>query len=473
MIGNSMYTTILTLWKQRKNKSEISRITGHDRKTIRLIIRKYEKEGKNTPSRKVSSFKLEAYEEDIIKLLEKGLNGVRIYEELTKVGIKASYPTLSRFIKRVKGKGKICIRFHTNPGEEAQVDFGYVGIVPDSDGKRRKGWVFSMRLSYSRLDYAEVVFDQKVETFIRCHINAFRYFNGVPKTIKIDNLKAAVLEANFYEPVYQKFYTSFAEHYGFKPIACRVRQPQEKGKIEAAIKYVKGNFFAGRSFTSNEQLRSELKLWLERKCNKRIHGTTKKVPRELFDAEEKAALGALPITDFNIIAVGQRKVHTDCHISVEGNYYSVPHKYVGMIIDINLHSELLKIYHQTELIAIHQRQQGKGKFITSNAHYPNYKLSSPTSAEYQNTYRQKLALIGNSASKMFEELLIKHPYDWHRTAQGIISLQKLYSKQVIDAACARALSFDLTLYSKIKSICQNGAYKLPLSTTMGGTVCIY
>lgn len=476
MIGNAMYTTILTLWKQKKSKSEISRITGHDRKTIRLIISKYELEGKESPSKKVSCLKLKSYEEEIVKLLEKDLNGVRIYEELIKLGINVSYSTVSRFISRVKGKSKICVRFHSLPGEEAQVDFGYVGKLPDPYGVMRKAWVFSMRLSYSRLNWAEVVFDQKVDTFIKCHINAFRYFGGVPKTVKIDNLKAAILEAKFYEPVYQKFYTSFAQHYDFNPIACRVRQPQEKGKVEAAIKYIKGSFFAGRSFVSFEQLSSELKLWLEHKCNLRIHGTTKKIPRELFDLEERKALMPLPISDFNITTVGQRKVHTDCHISVEGNYYSVSHKYVGMIVEIHLQFELLKIYHQTELIALHPRYHGRGKFITDNSHYPKYKLCSPTSLDYQDNYRQKLTLIGSNAAKIFEQILIKHPYSWHRTAQAIVALQKLYSKQVIDAACGRALYFDLTLYSKIKSICQSGTYTLPLptiSTVMGGERCIY
>lgn len=146
-----------------------------------------------------------------------------------------------------------------------------------------------------------------------------------------------------------------------------VRQPQEKGKVEAAIKYIKGSFFAGRSVANFEQLSPELKFWLEHKCNLRIHGTTKKVPQELFDLEERAALNPLPISDFNITTVGQRKVHTDCHISVEGNYYSVPYKYVGMIVEIHLQFELLKIYHLLELIALHPRYHGKGKFITDNS----------------------------------------------------------------------------------------------------------
>ena len=107
-----------------------------------------------------------------------------------------------------------------------------------------------MRLSYSRLDYYEKVYDQKVKTFIQCHINAFESFQRVADSVRIDNLKAAILEANFYEPIYQKVYRDFSNYYGFKSIPCRIYKPNDKGKVESGIKYVKINFFKGRSFTS-------------------------------------------------------------------------------------------------------------------------------------------------------------------------------------------------------------------------------
>jgi transposase len=146
---------------------------------------------------------------------------------------------------------------HTLPWEEAQVDFGYAGYTL-YQGKKRKTWVFNMRLSYSRLDYYEVVYDQRVETFIQCHINAFNYFGGVPQYIKIDNLKAAILKTNFYEPIYQELYKNFAYYYGFHPLPCRIRRPNDKGKVESGINYVKNNFFSGRNFTDEQDLREKL-----------------------------------------------------------------------------------------------------------------------------------------------------------------------------------------------------------------------
>jgi len=187
----------------------------------------------------------------------------------------------------------IFIRVNTLAGEEAQVDFGYVGITRDDDGKNRKTWVFNMRLSYSRYDFYCKVYDQRVETFIRCHIDAFEFFGGVPEVIKIDNLKAAILKANFYEPIYQDMYRRFADYYSFKPVPCRIYHANDKGKVESGIGYVKGNFFKGRKFDCGTILDAGLAQW-NSKANKRIHGTTRKVPAHVFETEEKPKLSSLP-----------------------------------------------------------------------------------------------------------------------------------------------------------------------------------
>ena len=198
--------SIITLYKQGISQRQISKIVGHDRKTVRRIIRRYKEYGITEPVKMSKELVLDKYKDKIIELMEKDLSGVRIQEELSREGLKISYSSVVRYIKKIKGKSNICVRFHTEAGEEAQVDFGYIGLLPMGDCKKRKAWVFNMRLSYSRLDYYEIVYNQKVETFLRCHINAFQYFKGVPKLVKIDNLKAGVLEANFYEPIYQRQY---------------------------------------------------------------------------------------------------------------------------------------------------------------------------------------------------------------------------------------------------------------------------
>lgn len=458
MLGVAMYTTIETLYKRGLNKSAISRAVSHDWKTVDKVIKHLDSGGK-LPKKKPHPSKLDVYKEQILEYLDSGLSGVRIYELLQESGCSSSYSSIKVYIRNLKSREDICIRFHSLPGEEAQVDFGYVGRVPDFNGKQRKAWIFNMRLSYSRLDFYKVVYDQKVETFINCHIEAFNYFGGIPSTVKIDNLKAAILSAHFYQPVYQNLYEQCAKHYGFEIMPCRVRKPQEKGKVESGIKYIKNNFFAGRKFNTADDLQKQLLFWLNNKCNVRIHGTTRKVPKELFEEKERGLLKKLPVTPFRICSIEQRKVYRDCHIYVNYNYYSVPFKFIGKEVDVEINDKLIKVYYEGEQIAVHGLLLQKGSFSTNDKHYPDYKL--PFSTCSKKRLHDKISSIGNYANKVFIALETKQPNHWYRTTHGILSLQKHFSNDVIDAACKRALIYGAIQYKQIKSICESGSYTLP------------
>jgi transposase len=458
MLGIAMYNTIETLYKRGFNKSEIARMTGHDWKTVSKVIKVLQK-GKSL-EKKPHPHKLEGYKEMILKWLESNVSGIRIHELLKEQGILLSYSTVKLYLREIKTRQEICIRFHTAAGEEAQVDFGYVGKLPDSKGKIRKAWVFNMRLSFSRLDYYEIVFDQKVETFIQCHIHAFQYFQGVPRVVRIDNLKAAVLEAHFYQPLFQTLYKQFADYYQFQIIPCRVRKPQEKGKVESGIKYIKNNFFSGRHFKDNTSLKSQLRNWLENVCNRRVHGTTRKVPKELFEAEEKNALISLPIESFYPPVVGQRLIYKDCHAYIDYNYYSVPYTYVGRTVDIEVSDQLVTLFYEGKQIALHARLVGKGQFSTQESHYPPYKLVFST--DNQKEYEKKMQSIGEEAHRLFCFVLKNQPHRWLQTIKGILSLRKKFTDEIINLSCHRALSYGAIQYRQLKSICESGCYRLPI-----------
>jgi hypothetical protein len=407
---------------------------------------------------------LRKYHAEITSYLESGLSGVRIYEKLQELGCTMGYSSVKRYIAKINLHTKVCVRFHSEPGEEAQVDFGYVGLMPDpQSGKKRKAWAFNMRLSYSRLDYYEIVFDQKVETFIECHEHAFRSFGGIPKVVKIDNLKAGILEAHFYEPIYQRLYKQFADHCGFYALPCRVRQPQEKGKVESGIKYIKNNFFAGRQFKNHEDLYKQLDDWVRHYCHERIHGTTKEKPKDLFDNQEKSSLASLPQISFYMGFRGQRKVHKDCHIILDHNFYSVPFKYVGENVEVECNSKDVKIFYENKQIALHAKRKGKGEFSTQTSHYPEYKYYTPTSPLYLSKYREKMRSLGEATEILFSKIVKEHPQDWYRIVKGILNLRKQYSDDVIDLTSKRALAFGITHYRKIKGICDSGCYHLPIS----------
>ena len=326
-------------------------------------------------------------------------------------------------------------------------------------GKNKKTWVFNMRLSYSRLDYYERVYDQKVETFIACHIHAFEFFGGVPQYVRIDNLKAAILEASFYEPVYQQMYKDFAAYYSFSPIPRRVASPNDKGKVESGIKFVKSNFCKGRSFVSGTDLDRQLRVWNKDK-NNRIHGTTRKVPYEIFMEEEKAVLDSLPPSRFAISKISTRKVYHDCHIYVDYNYYSVPYEYAGKTVDIEIGDKLLKVSYRQEQIALHTRITLKGQFSTVSSHYPDFKVFDST--QYQDIYKQKVSLVGPYCAKLFDQAVAEKPKHWGRTIKGILSLTNFYSNDTVEASCRRALAYGIAEYQTVKAICKNAAYALPV-----------
>lgn len=458
-----MYITIKTLLEKGLNKSQISQAVKHDWKTVNKVIKNIQA-GKEAPQRKPHSRYLESYKEEIIQWLEEGLSKLRIYEKLQEQGIQAGYSTVTEYCGLIHKQQNIFIRIHTKPAEEAQVDFGYFGRTCDDKSRKRKTWVFHMQLSYSRKSYYEKVYDQRVETFIQCHIHAFEYFGGIPEKVRIDNLKAAILQANFYEPVYQRQYKSFAEHYGFQSIPCRIYRPNDKGKVESGIKYVKNNFYAGRQFTNGPDLEKQLRFWQENTCNKRIHGTTRKIPDEVFSQEEKFLLNPLPLERFKMPNTGIRRVYHDCHIFVDYNYYSVPFDYVGKEVEIELDNSILKIYYAGHIIATHSCLPGKGEFSTVASHYPKYKVYTET--EYQEKYQSKMLAIGPYAGQLFSLIIQQRPTDWSRSVQGILALTKKYPSAIVERSCKRAVAYGIYQYQTIKNICANGSYNLPVDFTV-------
>ena len=455
-----MYTTILTLHKEGVSQRQISRLTHTHRKTVRKVIKRYKKDKKEYPVPYTRGSTIEMWHADIVELLSTKLSVVRILEELRLRGFESSYQALSAYIRKHNIKENSCIRLHTEAGKEAQVDFGDIGKRYDSSGKLRKAYVFNMRLSYSRLDYYEIVFDQKVATWIQCHINGFNFFGGVARVIKLDNLKSGVIDANFYEPVFQKEYKRMADHYGCLLSPCRPYQPQEKGKVESGIKYVKNNFFAGRKFVSNQEMNHQLDKWATR-ANDRIHGTTKTKPSELFASSEMPSLIKLPNTNFDMSSWHHRKVAKDCHITLDNNYYSTPNKYVGQEVTVSLSSSLVKVFANDNPIATHARAKGHGIFTTDNSHYDKYKKLCPGFREYDRECQEKMRSIGSNCSSIFQHIK-QEQKDWYRSARGIIKLRKFYSDEVIDQACQRALHYGVNSYSKIKKILESNCYHLPL-----------
>ena len=236
------------------------------------------------------------------------------------------------------------------------------------NGKRRRPHLFRAILSCSRKGYSEVVWRQSSESFIRCLENAFRHFGGVTATVVIDNLKAGVIRADWFDPELNPKLEEFTRHYGTAILPTKPAMPRHKGKVESGVKYAQNNAVKGRSFESLPAQNLFLSEWEKNTADTRIHGTTRQQVGKVFIEVEKPALRTLPAMVFPVFEEAPRTVHRDGHVEFKRAYYSVPPEYVGRQVWVRQEARLLRIYNQRrEQIALHAGAE-PGKFTTDPAH---------------------------------------------------------------------------------------------------------
>ena len=289
--------------------------------------------------------------------LEVGLSAQRIYQDLiSEVQFGGSYQSVKRFVRHLrKAQPERVWRIEVQPGEEVQVDFGSGAPVVTADGKRRRPWVLRAVLSYSRKAYSEAVFQQTTENFIRCLENAFRSFGGVAKILNLDNLRAAVHKANWYDPELNPKLVAFCRHYGCAIVPCRPRTPEHKGKTERGVGYLKSNALRGRTFASLAVENEFLRHWEKTVADVRIHGTTRQQVAVVF-AEEQKALLPLPPDLFPCFEEGKRTVHRDSYVEVEKAFYTVPPEYISQEVWVRWDSREVRVFNlRWEQIKLHAR----------------------------------------------------------------------------------------------------------------------
>jgi len=400
---------------------------------------------------------VEPYRQVVVKLRQEGVEIAAIHQRLKERGFTGSYSSVYRFVRNLEPRTPdVTVRVETPPGEEAQVDFGFAGRMVDPEtGELRKTWVFVMTLSWSRHQYVEFVFDQKVGTWLRLHRNAFAFFRGVPERIVIDNLKAGIIRACWHEPLAQQSYRECAEHYGFLISPCRPRTPRHKGKVEkGGIHYVKRNFLGGREPTTLTQANRDVRRWALTLAGQRVHGTTKERPLERFEIE-RGALRPLPDTPYDMAIWKEVKLHRDCHLVFDQAYYSAPFRLVGQKLWVRGGSREVQIFTQDyQLVATHPRAQRPGRRQTHTDHLPPHKV--PGLLLTRDACRQQASEIGSSTRKVIDDLLDHRPEDRLRTAGRLLRLGDRFEPERLEVACTRALRFDDPAYMTIKRILEEG-----------------
>jgi len=435
---------------QTQNSSQTVPPTG-DNKCPPAQVVHYEVPTDSSPD-PVSQSKSKAapFNQQIKEKLEKGQHARSIYQDLyLEEEYRGSYDSVKRYIRKLqKHHKKLYARMETLPGEEGQVDFGQ-GAPTLKNGKYRRPWLFVMTLSHSRKSFEKVVWSQDVETFIRCHEEAFAFFGGVPEIIKIDNLKSAVLEAKLYEPVLNPNYKSFGEHYGFVPLPCKVRTPEHKGKVEAGVKYVQNNALQGKRFEDdslNDQ-NAYLRKWNRTWATTRIHGTTKRQVGQMFK-EEQPSLKALPETSFVFFKVGRRKVSSgDSHIEVNGAYYPVPPNYMGRKVDVHFNSKWVKILFNGKNIQWLSTIE-KGRFHPDKSCLPANKAMDRNS--WQNHLLKRCSTLGKNVRDWADLAVVERGLPAYRGIQGVLNLTKKYSVKLLNRACYLAVKRNTFSYSLVR-----------------------
>ena len=295
------------------------------------------------------------YRTTITEKLDAGLTRQRIWQDLVEeFGYGASYESVKRFVRTLAPVRRAVGVFHCAPGAEAQIDFfrGAPTLDPRT-GEWRRPWVFRMTLGHSRHGYEEPVWDQKLETFLRLHERAFRDVGGVPAVVRHDNLKAAVVRACFYDPDSHDVYVAFARHWGFTPLPTQPRRPQENGKQERSGGYVKNNALAGRQFESLDAHNAHLRHWNRTIARLRIHGTTRRQVWTHFVEVEQPALRPLAADPFPLFSAGERTVHADGHVEVDGSFYPVPLALLGRRVRVRWDAHLVRVFDGDSLARRH------------------------------------------------------------------------------------------------------------------------
>jgi len=363
MLGGGIVKQLYTLAGEKRSIRGIARILGISRNTVRKYLRSPEVP-KPAP-RPPRGSKLDPYKEYIIQRVNSGVdNCVVLLRELRERGYEGSYTILKDFVKPLRKRpgGKQTVRYETEPGEQAQVDFGsfkYTGV----DGKTHRIWAFVMVLSWSRAMYVEFIKKADLATFMRCHINAFEHFGGVPRKCLYDNTKVVVLgRDDAGRALFNEQFMDFSLRMGFDIQLCHPYRPQTKGRVESGIKYVKHNFWPSAKFEGIEDLNRQAAIWRDTEADVRVHGTTHERPIDRL-AVEKAYLSAMPSCDkLKPFLRESRMVGRDGFIRLDKALYGLPSPWrPGQTVEVHTENDLVEIWMGDRQIAVHPRATRPGQ----------------------------------------------------------------------------------------------------------------
>lgn len=364
MIGVDQLMDIRDLNRQGHSIRSIARVTGLSRNTIRGVLRGEHVLKRKEPTRSSQLDPFKGYLRR--RRAECPLSAVRLLEEIRPMGFGGSIAILRRYVATLKQDerrdGKLTVRFETPPGQQAQVDWGHVGHLLDTQGRARPVYVFTCVLSYSRMLYVRFTTSMNLETLIDCHQHAFDFLGGWPRQILYDNMKQVRSGPGRWNAAF----LDFANHHGFTPKTHRPYRPRTKGKVERAVEYVKNSFVLGRQFADLEELNAQAVAWLNQVANVRNHATTRRRPVDLLGEEGLTPAGSVAM--YRYVDSVRRTVSFEAMVSYEGNRYSVPPRHAGQAVHVSALGGQIVIRLGETVIAEHREATEPGQCITAREH---------------------------------------------------------------------------------------------------------
>lgn len=485
---------VLRRWQAGQSARQIARDGCADRKTVSRYIEASEKLGiardkelseelvlavarrvqiRVTPAPSEEWKILEHHRARIRAWLEgeRPLRLVRIGELLKREGVDMSYTTLRRFAHRELGfhERRVTVRVNDSaPGDEAQIDFGEMGFIIDKDRHRKKLWVLIITLTFSRYMFVWPTQTQTLLSLCEGLEAAWQFFEGVIHRIVPDNMSCAVVRAHPMSPTINKSFAEYAQSRGFFIDPARVRRPTDKPRVENQVAYVRERWFQGETFSSDlREIRAHAETWCRDVAGARIHGTTRKIPREVYEKEERAHMLPVPTTPFDLPTWSTAKLHPDHHVQVARSLYSAPTRYIGKTFDVRLDKTSVRLYFGTELIKIHERVL-PGKRATDPNDYPvgkaDYAFRNVDGLKKR--ARDKGEHIGTYAERLLSGAL---PWTKMRQAYGLLRLCDRYGSDRVNSTCQTALAFDVIDVPRIERMLK-AAHRVEVSATKEGKV---
>ena len=417
----------------------IAKELGLNRKSVSRVIERRSVAENKKPGPRTSI--LDSYKPLARDILARNphITGSALLNRLRIDGFMGGRSVVQQWLKLAKEpipRREAFLRIEFERGECAQVDWGEFG---DVFGDGIKIHAFLMVLCYSRLMYVEFTRSERFEDFVRCHENAFRYFGGAPRECWYDNLATAVTERLGKLVRFNARFFAYMGHHSIRPHACNPAKGNEKGRVEDGVKFIRNNFWPGRSFKNFADLNTQASIWMNSFCNEREHRSTRKIPRLHFEAEEKKALLPLNPHPYDTDEIVSRAVPPDFHILFETNRYSVPWTLTGMTVTLRINSEKIRIFYNERFITAHERLYRKNQVITIDQHKAGL-LERKGGNESREAWQ--IAAVKNIGPVMqdYIRLLRSGQRSIRNEVSRLLALSTIYGTEAVQKGCEEMLA---------------------------------